>query len=83
MVLAQACRELPGEEAYADLRAESATRRILVGEGWTLDPDPWVCLHVDLARWQAPVDLGAATVAEAADRVGDRVIAPLGMWAGS
>ncbi len=50
--LAEACRELEGEEVYADLRAETATRRILVGEGWTLDPDPWVALHADLDRWQ-------------------------------
>ena len=46
--LARACRDLAGDEVYVDLRPESATRRILVGEGWTLDPDPWIALHVDL-----------------------------------
>jgi len=71
--VAQACRELPGEEVYADLRAETATRRILAGEGWTLDPDPWVALHADLARWQPPVDLDECQVIEAADAVPDRV----------
>ena len=59
--VAQACRELPADaEVYADLRPETATRRILVGEGWTLDPDPWVALHADLDRWQPAVDLDAA-----------------------
>jgi GNAT superfamily N-acetyltransferase len=71
--VAQACRELPGEEAYADLRAETTARRILVGEGWTLDPDPWVALHTDLLTWSPPVELGGASVIEAADAVADRV----------
>ena len=71
--LAEACRELEGEEVYADLRAESATRRILVGEGWTLDPDPWVALHADLDRWQPRVELAGTTLVEAAEVVGDRV----------
>ena len=55
--VAQACRELAGDEVYADLRAETATRRILVGEGWTLDPEPWVALHADLDRWTPTVSL--------------------------
>ena len=71
--LAEECRRLVGDEVYADLRAESATRRILVGEGWTLDPDPWVALHADLDRWQPRVGLDGATVVEAADAVDERV----------
>jgi predicted N-acetyltransferase YhbS len=70
--VAQVCRELPGDEVYADLRAETATRRILVGEGWTLDPEPWVALHADLARWLPPIDLAGAAVVEAADAVAER-----------
>lgn len=80
-LVAQACRELPGEEVYADLRAETATRRILAGEGWTLDPEPWVALHTDLESWsptvrdKGPVEGSAdgATVVEAAEAVTDRV----------
>ncbi len=72
-LVAGACRELEGDEVYADLRPETATRRILVGEGWTLDPDPWVALHTDLDDWQPPVELGSAKLVEAADAVGDRV----------
>jgi predicted N-acetyltransferase YhbS len=71
--IAQACRALPGGEVFADLRAETATRRILTGEGWTLDPDPWVVLHADLYRWSPAVEPGEATVVEAADAVADRV----------
>ena len=58
---------------YADLRAETATRRILAGEGWTLDPEPWVALHADLDRWSPTVSLDDAAVVEAADAVADRV----------
>lgn len=71
--VAATCRGLEGDEVYADLRAETATRRILVGEGWTLDPDPWVALHADLDRWQPAVDLDDVTVVEAAGAVADRV----------
>jgi GNAT superfamily N-acetyltransferase len=71
--VARACRDLPGEEAFADLRPETATRRILAGEGWTLDPDPWVALHLDLAQWQPAARSSGATVVEAADAVGERV----------
>ena len=56
--VAQVCRDLPADsEVYVDLRPETATRRILAGEGWTLDPEPWVALHADLDRWQPAVDL--------------------------
>ena len=71
--VAQACRELAGDEVYADLRAEAATRRILAGEGWTLDPEPWVALHADLDRWTPTVSLDDVAVVEAADAVADRV----------
>jgi GNAT superfamily N-acetyltransferase len=71
--VAQACRELAGEEVYADLRAETATRRILAGEGWTLDPEPWVALHADLDQWSPMVSLDEDAVVEAADTVADRV----------
>jgi predicted N-acetyltransferase YhbS len=71
--VAQACRALPGNEVYADLRPEAATRRILVGEGWTLDPDPWVALHTDLRGWHPAVTLRDAEVVEAADAVAGRV----------
>jgi len=71
--LAQSGREVRGDEVYVDVRPETATRRILVGEGWTLDPDPWIALHVDLDRWQPAVDIGDVTVVEAADAVADRV----------
>jgi GNAT superfamily N-acetyltransferase len=72
--VAQACRELPtNAEVYADLRPETATRRILAGEGWTLDPDPWVALHVDLDRWRPTVDLDRCAIVEAADAVAERV----------
>ena len=72
--VAQVCRELPADsEVYADLRPETATRRILAGEGWTLDPEPWVALHADLDRWQPAVDLDRCEVVEAADAVADRV----------
>jgi ribosomal protein S18 acetylase RimI-like enzyme len=85
--LAQACRELPagagGEEVYADLRAETATRRILAGEGWTLDPDPWVALHADLGHWVPRVDLSGTSVVEAADVVGERVLVQRAGFEGS
>ena len=72
--MAQVCRELPADsEVYADLRPETATRRILVGEGWTLDPEPWVALHADLDRWRPTVDLDRCAIVEAADAVADRV----------
>ena len=72
--VAQACRGLPPDSVvYADLRPETATRRILSGEGWTLDPDPWVALHADLDRWQPRVDLDHCAIVEAADAVADRV----------
>jgi predicted N-acetyltransferase YhbS len=72
--VAAACREdLAGDEVYADLRPETATRRILAGEGWSLDPDPWVALHADLDRWQPGVDVTRVTVVEATDAVADRV----------
>jgi GNAT superfamily N-acetyltransferase len=71
--VARACRDLVGDEVYADLRPETATRRILVGEGWTLDPDPWVALHTDLGHWQPTVDLDGVTIVEAADAIADRV----------
>ncbi len=71
--VAQACRELAGDEVYADLRAEAATRRILAGEGWTLDPEPWVALHAGLDRWTPTVSLDDVAVVEAADAVADRV----------
>jgi GNAT superfamily N-acetyltransferase len=72
--VSQACRELPTDaEVYADLRPETATRRILAGEGWTLDPDPWTVLHVDLERWQPTVHLDQCAMVEAADAVADRV----------
>ncbi len=71
--VAEACRALQGDEVYADLRAETATRRILAGEGWTLDPEPWVALHADLDRWQPSVRLGEAEVVEAADAIAARV----------
>jgi predicted N-acetyltransferase YhbS len=71
--VAQVCRALVGDEVYVDLRPETATRRVLVGEGWTLDPDPWVALHTDLGRWRPAVDLDGARVVEAADDVAARV----------
>jgi predicted N-acetyltransferase YhbS len=72
--VAQACRDLPaGVEVFADVRPETATRRILAGEGWTLDPEPWVALHADLDRWQPTVGLERCDVVEAADAVADRV----------
>ena len=72
--VAQVCRELPADsEVYADLRPETATRRILAGEGWTLDPEPWVALHTDLDRWLPAVDLDGGQVVDAADAVADRV----------
>ena len=72
--VAQVCRDLPADsEVYVDVRPETATRRILAGEAWTLDPEPWVALHADLARWQPPVDLDGCQVVEAADAVTDRV----------
>ena len=72
--VAQVCRELPADsEVYADLRPETATRRILAGEGWTLDPEPWVALHADLDRWLPAVDLDGCEVVDAADAVADRV----------
>jgi ribosomal protein S18 acetylase RimI-like enzyme len=71
--VARACRELTGDEVYADLRAETAGRRILVGEGWTLDPEPWLALHVDLAGWTPAVALDEVTLVEAEDAVADRV----------
>jgi ribosomal protein S18 acetylase RimI-like enzyme len=74
--VARACRELEnpeGAEVYADLRAETATRRILVGEGWALDPEPWVALHTDLETWAPAVALDGLGVVEAADAVPDRV----------
>ena len=72
--VARVCRELPADsEVYADLRPETATRRILAGEGWPLDPEPWVALHADLDRWQPAVELDRCEVVEAADSVPDRV----------
>ena len=72
--VAQTCRELPADaEVYVDLRPETATRRILAGEGWTLDPEPWVALHADLDGWRPAVDLDRCVVVEAADAVADRV----------
>jgi len=73
-LVAQECRALPAHsEVYVDLRPETATRRILAGEGWNLDPEPWVALHADLDRWQPAVDLDRCEVVEAADAVADRV----------
>ena len=72
--VARLCRELPADsEVYVELRAETATRRILVGEGWTLDPDPWVALHADLDGWSPAVALDGALVVEADEAVADRV----------
>jgi predicted N-acetyltransferase YhbS len=71
--VAQACRELVGEEVYADLGTETATRRILVGEGWTLDPEPWVALHADLDRWSPEVELDRASMVEASEALAERV----------
>jgi predicted N-acetyltransferase YhbS len=72
-LVAITCRELAGDEVYADLRPGTATHRILAGEGWTLDPEPWVALHVHLDRWAPKVELDPLTVVEAADAVADRV----------
>jgi predicted N-acetyltransferase YhbS len=71
--LAQACRDLAGAEVYADLPGGTAARGILFGEGWTLDPDPWVALRADLDRWEPRVDLAGTSVVEAAEVVGERV----------
>jgi ribosomal protein S18 acetylase RimI-like enzyme len=71
--VAQACRDLEGEEVYADLRAETATRRILVGEGWYLDPEPWVALHADLDTWSPTAGLDGTSVIEAVGAVDARV----------
>ncbi|MBF4765803.1 GNAT family N-acetyltransferase [Nocardioides islandensis] len=75
--LAAECRWLAdthrGDAVYAELRAEAAARRILVGEGWSLDPEPWVALHADLDRWQPRVDLDGVSLEAAADAVAERV----------
>ena len=71
--LATACRELPGDEAYADVAAETAVRHLLVGEGWSLDPDPWFALHAELARWSPATDLAGVDVREAAECIHERV----------
>jgi predicted N-acetyltransferase YhbS len=71
--LADACRGLPGDDAYADVRPETTLCQILVGEGWTLDPDPWWALHLDLDGWAPPDGATGAVVIEAADAVADRV----------
>jgi GNAT superfamily N-acetyltransferase len=33
---------------YVDALGGSAVRRLLLGRGWTVDPDPWVLLHREL-----------------------------------
>ena len=71
--VAAACRRLAANEVYADVRPETATRRILAGEGWTLDPDQWIALHADLDRWQPGVDVTRMTVVEAGGAVAERV----------
>lgn len=71
--VARACRELPGDEVYVDLRPETATRRILVDEGWTLDPDPWTAMHTHLDHWRPATELDGVEVVEASDAVADRV----------
>ena len=60
--------------AGATLRTEaapgSALRHGLVARGWELDPDPWVNLHADGARWQAA---GRGDVVRGEDDVAGRV----------
>jgi len=64
---------VPGAELWTEAAPGSALRYELVARGWELDPDPWVDLHADGARWEAgdrgDVAIGADDVA---GRVADR-----------
>jgi GNAT superfamily N-acetyltransferase len=46
--VAEVLDAIPHEEAWAATQPGSVLRTLLVGRGWTLDPDMWTALHVDL-----------------------------------
>jgi ribosomal protein S18 acetylase RimI-like enzyme len=50
--LAEAIDETPHDEAWSDAQPGSLLRTLLVGRGWTLDPDVWTALHRDLRAYE-------------------------------
>ena len=46
--VAEAIDAIPHDEAWSDAQPGSVLRTLLVARGWTLDPDLWTALHLDL-----------------------------------
>lgn len=46
--VAEAIDAIPHDEAWSDAQPGSVLRTLLVARGWTLDPDLWTALHMDL-----------------------------------
>ena len=46
---------MTGAELWTEAAPGSALRHQLVARGWELDPDPWVNLYADGARWEVAV----------------------------
>jgi GNAT superfamily N-acetyltransferase len=68
--VADAVDDAGAGDLWADAQPGSLLRSELVSRGWSLDPDPWVALHVDLRRRNVPA---VAAVGPTGTAVDDRV----------